>query len=113
MYRPLRTTLCAVAIAAGAPSAWADSHPQSAPQATQTNSGLNGPLDPRAAAAETTYDSAFTRYRPYKEEEVRSWRAVNEEVGRIGGWQAYAREAAQAQGASATQNDPHAGHTMK
>lgn len=113
MYRLVRATLYVIIIAASVPSAWADSHPQNAPQTNQTSSRLDGPLDADAAAAPTPYDSAFKRYRPYKEEEVRSWQAVNEEVGRIGGWQTYAREAAQGQEANAASNDPHAGHTMK
>lgn len=114
MHRFLRTTLCAVAIAAGAPSAWADSQPQSVRQANQASSDLNAPLGRPAAATGIAYDSAFKRYRPYKDEEVRSWQEVNDEVGRIGGWQAYAREAAKSQATNTAPNgthaEPHAGH---
>jgi hypothetical protein len=38
-----------------------------------------------SAQAAVTYESAFIRYQPYKEEAVADWRAVNDEVGRIGG----------------------------
>lgn len=38
------------------------------------------------------YRSAFEGYRAYKEEKVGPWRDANDVVGRIGGWQAYARE---------------------
>jgi hypothetical protein len=31
------------------------------------------------------YESAFETYRPYREEPVADWRAVNDEVGRVGG----------------------------
>lgn len=31
------------------------------------------------------YRSAFEGYRPFREEPVADWRAVNEEVGRVGG----------------------------
>ena len=37
------------------------------------------------AAQQPQYDSAFTAYQPYREQPVADWRAVNEEVGRIGG----------------------------
>ena len=40
------------------------------------------------------YQSAFDGYRPFSEQKVLSWRESNDLVGRIGGWQAYAREAA-------------------
>ncbi|MFD0667694.1 hypothetical protein ACT80S_08240 [Ramlibacter sp. MAHUQ-53] len=37
--------------------------------------------------------SAFEGYRPFDEVSVQPWRAANDNVGRIGGWRAYAREA--------------------
>lgn len=59
---------------------------------------------PKAAvpATETSlqFDSTFTGYRAYTEQAVGSWRDANDEVGRIGGWRAYAREAAPAEGAA-------------
>lgn len=87
------------------------------------------------------YASAFDGYRPFTEQKVLSWRESNDLVGRIGGWQAYAREAAGGEampadqkgsptpGASPTpvnatpaaksastpsnsSNDPHGGHVM-
>ena len=73
-----------------------------------------------------TYRSALADYQPYQAQPVRPWRETNDEVSRIGGWRAYAREAAggaalQAQpaGAAAPASvstpapqpaDPHAGH---
>jgi hypothetical protein len=38
-----------------------------------------------AAAQQPQYDSAFAGYRSYREEPVADWRAVNEEVARVGG----------------------------
>jgi hypothetical protein len=38
------------------------------------------------------YRSPFEGYRGFTEQPVVSWREANELVGRIGGWQAYARE---------------------
>lgn len=79
---------------------------------------------PRADAL--AYRSALADYQPYQAQPVRPWRETNDEVGRIGGWRAYAREAAQASPAGAADDkpapetgpssapppaaDPHAGH---
>jgi len=38
------------------------------------------------------FRSAFEGYRGFGEQPVGSWRQANDLVGRIGGWQAYARE---------------------
>lgn len=51
------------------------------------------PLDPRADVPRAAYESAFVAYRRQGEPVVGSWRAANDEVLRIGGWRAYAREA--------------------
>ena len=53
---------------------------------------------PGAFAGEpaTQQRSAFDGYRRFADEPVADWRALNDTVGRIGGWQAYAREAAAA-----------------
>lgn len=50
-----------------------------------------------ATAAELTgaWRSAFDGYRSFADVPVAPWRDVNDTVGRIGGWRAYAREAAQ------------------
>lgn len=92
------------------------------------------PAAPAAAAQPPadalTYRSALADYQSYQAQPVRPWRETNDEVGRIGGWRAYAREAAgradsQAQPAGAAAPaltspsapakappaaDPHAGH---
>ena len=43
------------------------------------------PADPKTAAMDRPYESAFKDYRPYREAEVGRWREANEEMGRIGG----------------------------
>lgn len=64
------------------------------------------PLDATADVPAVTYDSAFTRYRPHADQALRSWKDANDNVGRIGGWRSYAREAAQEEPAAAP--DPKA-----
>ena len=41
--------------------------------------------DPAAPAPSASYGSAFADYKPFREEAIADWRALNEEVGRIGG----------------------------
>ena len=48
--------------------------------------------DPGSAVAPVVYSSPFSGYRRYADGEVEPWRAVNDEVARIGGWKVYARE---------------------
>jgi hypothetical protein len=67
-----RTMLGALAmVVAGAAAA------QNAPQP--------GPADPKARTQPAEYRSAFTDYRRYSEPEIADWRAVNDEVARVGG----------------------------
>ena len=54
------------------------------------------PADPSARVPAAEYRSPFADYRPLGDEAVGNWRAANDEVGRIGGWRAYAREAQEA-----------------
>lgn len=57
------------------------------------------------------FTSALEGYRAYTDQVVQSWREANDQVHRIGGWRAYAKEAATDQTASeAAAADPHAGH---
>ena len=89
-------------------------------------------LPATAASAATTqpstalpYASAFEAYLPFSDEKLRPWKESNTTVEKIGGWRAYAKEAAepetkgnQAPAASpamapktpAAPADPHAGH---
>jgi hypothetical protein len=67
------------------------------------------PADPRAAVAPVGYESPFAPYRPFAEGAVGPWKSVNDEVGRIGGWKVYAREAQTGPGAAPVQAQPPAG----
>ena len=53
------------------------------------------PLDAQAALPPLRYRSALQAYRPNVAAAVGNWPAANEQVGRVGGWRAYAREAQQ------------------
>jgi len=72
----------ALAQASSAASASKTSPPAAAASAAPA-SGTSNPL---------TYRSAFDGYRPFSDQPILSWREANDLVGRIGGWQAYARE---------------------
>lgn len=54
------------------------------------------PADANAVTPVTIYQSPFADYRPLGEDTDTPWRDANETVGKIGGWRAYAREAAEA-----------------
>lgn len=62
------------------------------------------------------YRSALESYQPYSDTKMVPWKEANDAVGRIGGWRAYAKEAAEAQTPAAPARaasgaaDPHAGH---
>lgn len=57
------------------------------------------PLDAKATVPALVYRSALTGYRRLSNDEPMPWREANDTVGRIGGWRAYAREAAELEGA--------------
>lgn len=67
------------------------------PYAAQGQTGLSPPPgDPvraEAPARPVEYRSPFATYRPHAVVTPGPWRALNDEVARIGGWKAYAREA--------------------
>lgn len=113
MFRiPHRTLAAAVAVTAASVSV-----AQTAPAA---------PAGSSLPATDLGYRSAFDSYQKFKDEQVGSWKSANDEVGRIGGWREYAKDARQPE-ASATTNgkapaaapaatgngDPHAGHGQK
>lgn len=53
-----------------------------------------------AVSAQTTPAGtpALQGYQPYSETKMVPWKAANDTVGQIGGWRAYAKEAAEGQG---------------
>ena len=46
-----------------------------------------------ASTPSTQYQSPFRDYRPLGKDKLTLWKAANEEVGKIGGWRVYARDA--------------------
>lgn len=69
-------------------------------------------------AADSTLPAAqtalpFEHYRPWRDETLQDWREANDQVGKIGGWRSYLREA---QGVADTAQRPerierhHHGH---
>ena len=83
----LRSSIAAAALLAAAALPHAAAQTAAAPEAA-----ASAPRTPGA------YRSAFDGYRPFGDQPVGNWRDANDTVGRIGGWQAYAREG---QGSSA------------
>lgn len=69
--------------------------PVAAAAATSQSLHRPDPLDAQAPLPPLIYRSALQGYRPNVEAAVGNWPAANEQVGRIGGWRAYAREAQQ------------------
>lgn len=62
-------------------------------------SGQTAPPAAPAAATPEPYKSAFDGYQAYSDDKVTRWKAANEEVARIGGWRAYAKQAQQSENA--------------
>jgi hypothetical protein len=57
------------------------------------------------------YKSSFNLYRPYSNEKTANWKSANDEVGRIGGWRTYLKEAQEPEIIKPI--DPHAAHGSK
>lgn len=53
------------------------------------------PLDAQAKVPRAAHASSLAQYRRMTDEKVGSWREANDNVGRIGGWRTYLREAQQ------------------
>ena len=64
-------------------------------QARQASDQRADPLNAQASVPPLLHESAFAQYRRLTDVQVGSWRDANDTVTRIGGWRAYAREAAQ------------------
>ena len=66
-----------------------------------------------ALPTQLQYSSTMSDYQAYKDQPVQSWRQVNDRVGSIGGWRAYAKEIKSGEPASAKDSapasDPHSG----
>lgn len=77
------------------------------PATAQQHANAN-PADPRAVVPPTQYPSAFTGYRPFRDEKPAPWREVNDEVARAGGHLGIFRNPSGGTTPNAT--DSHAGH---
>lgn len=94
---------------------WAAAAP---PHAGEATVAPNNPLDATVAVPPVVHRSVFSGYRAQADAPLLGWKAANDEVGRIGGWRAYAREAnapaatapASAPAASAPQKPGPSGH---
>jgi hypothetical protein len=64
------------------------------------------PLDANSSVPRLAYTSSLAGYQRMREQPVGSWRGVNETVTRIGGWRAYAKEAAEENPGSAQGSSP-------
>lgn len=60
----------------------------------------------RAQASLAPFQSALEGFKPYTDDKTGNWKGANDVVAGIGGWRAYAKEAAQPDAGP----DPHAGH---
>ena len=70
-------------------------------QPAQTQQDTPGVTKPAAAG----FQSAMDGYKPYIDDKTVDWKAANDTTAKIGGWRAYAKEAAQTsptQGAAPT-----------
>ena len=87
MVRFLLPWLMPVALLAGVADAAAQTPARSGAKAD--------PLDAQAAAPVLIHQSAFAAYRAHAQAVPIGWKQANDTVNRIGGWRAYAREAAE------------------
>lgn len=51
------------------------------------------PVDAQAIVPPVIYLSALQNYRPFTDQEVGSWKELNDTTARIGGWRVYAKQA--------------------
>jgi len=57
------------------------------------SASAHDPADPKATVAPLTYKSVFEGYRGQTDAKVGVWKDANDNVGRIGGWRVYLKEA--------------------
>jgi len=68
--------------------------PGAAPARMRCTPPDGDPLEAGTPVPAAAHVSAFASYRRLGETAVAPWKPANDDVGRIGGWRAYAREAA-------------------
>lgn len=91
---------------------------------------VTAPTNAASVASTFQFHSVFTQYQKFKEQPVLPWREANDDVGKIGGWRFYAKEASQPAAADTSTgpksdpqmkqpagppigDDPHSGHGRK
>ena len=123
-FIPMGAALMAASAALALP-VFAQNTAPAAPVSTATSKRLDAAA-PKVAVPPLVYSSVLQGYRPNVEVEVGSWKDANNNVGRIGGWRVYAKEARQPDavvpgaGAASAPTVPdakpmpagHAGHKM-
>ena len=68
------------------------------PVLAQVNTPPIAPIpNAKTAPAALPYRSVFDGYQPFSDEKVVSWKDSNNTVEKVGGWRAYAKEAAEPQ----------------
>ena len=72
----------------------------------QTTAAASADVQAARGTADLGYQSPFEGYQRFAQEQVGSWKAANENVGRIGGWREYAKESRSPAGSPPK---PHAG----
>ncbi len=90
MSNPFRGAIAAALLSTAPVAALAQASPAASSPASTSARSTSSPTP----AAQSLYKSAFDGYRRFDEQKVQRWRETNDNVGRIGGWQAYARESA-------------------
>jgi hypothetical protein len=80
-YRPVRASRCVLGLGLGL---WC-----------ALSAAADVPID--AAAPALHFNSVFSHYRGFSEQDLAPWRDTNRTVQAIGGWRVYAREARQAE----------------
>ena len=83
-----------LAASAGAGAAMAQQPAPQSASATKPSASSAAAMAPAASAVGSpmAYRSVFEGYKGLTEQSVQPWRESNDTVGRIGGWQSYARE---------------------
>ncbi len=76
-----------LSMATASPPVWAQTAPRSAKP---------DPQDAQAFVPRIIYRSTLANYRGFSDVNVVPWKETNDNVGRIGGWRVYAKEAQEA-----------------
>jgi len=87
---PARCLAIAIAIAMALAATAMPAYSQQ--PATRTPAAAD-PAEATVVVPRLAYRSAFRQHRPWADQPVGDWRALNDEVTRIGGWRSYLREA--------------------